>query len=221
MYQWGIAAIVVALSLSLSGCGTPPISKNLRVELRLTIGGHATAWSTVQSLSITRLGGDGTGVFQKYKIRVNGGALIVQPAADLPALVVLMGGEKGYEYSLLACMNSGQGDDFMRVLGEFSGTCRIPDDYLPTVLAMTDLKDPFAVQAFHLTKLTEWFGIPVEFAGVTLTATAEPVDRRILKILPWTQSGQRPTRGITAQYADGTPGSIELEYSDFVREIDR
>ena len=224
LLRWGTGAVLSGLALLLGGCGgTPPVSKNVRVELHLTINGEARTWSTVQNVSIKKLGGDGAGVLRKYDIDVSGGALIAQPVANLPALVMLMdvgGGEVPYDDLLVACMVGVGGGDLMSAVDKFSGTCRIPRDVSPTVIAMADAGNPSAILAFHLSNLSGWFGVPVEFGGITLASTAEPVDRGVLTALPWTRRGQRPEGTIYAPFADGDTNGITLNYRAFVRGID-
>jgi hypothetical protein len=75
--------------------------------------------------------------------------------------------------------------DYVRMVGETSGTCQIPDEFVPMMVRFRDEADPASVERVFLNNLEDTLGEGVRFVGASLTITDGPMTNQIRKRLTW------------------------------------
>lgn len=91
--------------------------------------------------------------------------------------------------------------DYVRMIGNVSGTCQVPDRSLPLMVRFGNELDPETVERVLPYQLEKSFGPNVHFVSATITITDDAVSESIQKQLPWLSEYPEP------HLASGPPSS--------------
>ena len=175
--------------LGMVASATADADKRYRLDVELLVNGRPMTASSVQVL---RLGGGIEGMGNLINEEVVGQA-VFQRIPGRPALLVLLavdGNQDAYEWLFLEACGITLDDDrnvsrFMAAVAAFEGTCRIPDDKLPDIMALLRPTDPTSLRRADPDNLAAAFGSGVELVGMSLSTTDEPLSRGLRGILTW------------------------------------
>lgn len=171
-----------------------------RLDVTFEIDGQKVTGSGIHKLTVRRLRGSLSS--KKALWDVAGEAVIVEPP-ERPAIFVLMAllgrngtytagrGDGGFRYLVSkACgLLERRGDrdwgEYVRFVGETTGTCNIEGKNIPMMVRFRDEGRPSSVEQVDLDDLGEEFGAGAKFLGVSLTITDGPISTGIRKRLSW------------------------------------
>lgn len=227
MFRLFVVAAVVVIALGLvAGTmfpnassalgGKTEVSKNLRLDLKLEVDGQPRTYSVVQHYVLTLAGGDGSNLVRS-ETRIDGQALAAELAPDLPLLIVLMrrGSEEAYDEVIAGCIMNGQASaDFFEAVETFRGPCQVPAQWLPVFITIADRGNPRSIVK---TSPTDTLGGRVQFKGLLISATNEPVTTGISEMLPWLKPGGHPPVNIYGMDYSGSPNGLPLVDMAFYR----
>lgn len=105
-------------------------------------------------------------------------------------------------------------DDFVRMVGQVSGECKVPDQYVPLMVRFIDETKPTSVQRIHPNEREKSTGKKVRFVGAKIEVTDEPLTSGIDKHLHWLteKSEKRLTPGYTGSENPSLPDTLKHSY---------
>ena len=180
----------------------PPVESvvHYRLDVSFEVDGKKVTGSGVQKLVVQSLAGNPFS--QKASWDLAGEAVVVE-LPDRPAVFVLMastdengnfigfGGDGGYRFLFSdACrLKERRGDrnwdDYVRFVGEISGTCNISKEHLPLMVFFRDEADSTSVERVFPDNPEKTLGPGVRFIGASLTVTDAPMTTGINRRLIW------------------------------------
>ena len=180
-----------------------------RLDVSFEVDGKKITGSGVQKLVVRRLRGN---ILPKQASWDMAGEAVIVELPDRPDVFVLMastgedgkfvgqGGDGGYRFLFSdACrLKERRGDrdwdDYVRFVGEISGTCKIPKEHLPLMVSFRDEADPTSVEQVFPDNPEKIVGPGVRFIGASLTVTDAPMTTGIRKRLTWIHPKYRERR---------------------------
>ncbi|MES0811643.1 hypothetical protein ABLO27_19305 [Roseibium sp. SCPC15] len=107
--------------------------------------------------------------------------------------------------------------DYVRMVGEVSGTCQVPDRSLPLMVRFSNELDPETVERVLPYQLEKSFGPNVHFVSATITITDTPLTLGISNHLHWLT--EKREKRLTPGYAGSENPSLSdtLKHSYFLR----
>jgi hypothetical protein len=201
---------------------------NYRLEVTREVDGEPLTGSVVQEYVANKSGGDGD-IGALGDSSAKGQALVMELPGDRPSLIVAMfinspnvehegAGEPIYDgFFTHTCDIRLQGSDygdFLRRVNTFTGSCPVPPEDLPLLLAIDDLDDPATLRAVDPANLEAVFGPGVRFIEATVSVTDTPLTTGIKDRLPWLSRLSTPV----ASPAQSVLGAERLRTEAFFRE---
>ncbi|MEI2383987.1 hypothetical protein [Breoghania sp. JC706] len=176
----------------------PTAELHYRLDVTFEVDGKPVTGSSVHKFTAKRLRGLNS---KQFLLTATGEAVVVDMPGRRSVFVLLTtptpdgtytGGTKGrYDFILVdACnlwkkRNELGPSGFVRFLDGFTGSCEVPAESLPLMVAFRDESDPTSVERVYPNNPESALGPGVQFIGATVSTTDAPVTTGIGKRLTW------------------------------------
>ncbi|MBO6755806.1 MAG: hypothetical protein JJ902_05735 [Roseibium sp.] len=211
----GLAAAALTLLGLFVNQMYPVSTLHYRLDVTFEVDSKQVTGSGVHRLHTKRL----RGLSQKMFLLTASGEAVIVDLPDRKSVFVLLtsptpdgtytGGVKGrYDFLLAdACGLWEKRDElgpsgFVRFLGTVTGTCAVPEEELPLMVAFGDEADPTSVERVFPGDPEPVLGPGVRFVGASVTVTDAPVTTGIADRLTWLS--EYPEPGLDSQDRSST-----------------
>ena len=202
----------------------PTAELHYRLDVTFEVDGKPVTGSSVHKFTAKRLRGLNS---KQFLLTATGEAVVVDIPGRRSVFVLLTtptpdgtytGGTKGrYDFILVdACnlwkkRNELGPSGFVRFLDDFTGSCTVPNESLPLMVAFRDESDPTSVERVYPNNPESALGPGVRFIGATVSTTDAPVTTGIGKRLTWLSEYPEPR--LTPNFG----GSANPNFADILK----